>query len=128
MKTYISIKLVSAEPMKAERASGPFPKGAEGMRIVYEDGREAWCPQGVFVRTYRRIDTYNERGMGFSFALMLMKQGQRMARQGWRNQICRIEAGQHILFCRKEGGKTIAEPAALCEEDIVAEDWIIVKE
>ena len=62
MKKYISVRIVSAEPMKAQRPTGKYDKGADGMRIIYEDGIEKWCPIGPFAKTYHKLDTFNDKG------------------------------------------------------------------
>lgn len=44
MKTYVSTKLVQAEPAN------------EGYRILYSDGYESWCPNRVFEDAYLEIE------------------------------------------------------------------------
>ena len=38
MKKYISVRIVSAEPMKAQRPTGKYDKGADGMRNAEQGG------------------------------------------------------------------------------------------
>ena len=61
MQKFIGVKLVQAEPMKAEEAiskgylrvkdSHPNTQ-QDGYHVVYQDGYDSWCPKEVFDKQY----------------------------------------------------------------------------
>ena len=62
MNTYISTKVVRAEPMgdhafSLEQGRDFDPTSVErpGYKVVYPDGYESWSPQGVFQITSRML-------------------------------------------------------------------------
>ena len=76
MQKFIGVKLVQAEPMKAEeaiskgylRVKDSYPNTQQdGYHVVYQDGYNSWCPKEVFDKQYfgvssekvTEIDTQN---------------------------------------------------------------------
>ena len=57
MKEYIGVKLVYAEPAKAEKDYGTHRAGEDGYKVVYQDGYESWSPKDVFENAYRELDS-----------------------------------------------------------------------
>lgn len=126
LKKYISVRIVSAEPMKAQRPTGKYDKGADGMRIIYEDGNEAWCPAGPFAKTYHKLDTFNDKGMSFEFALALLKEGRKIKRPCWKNDYCQLE-GNKVKYKRHTGGLTFESYEGFGIKDILANDWQVIE-
>lgn len=88
MTKYIRCHVVEAKPMtRAEwfkERDGVAPYGYdkdEGYSIVYPDGHESWCPKAAFESVSRPID-----GMTFGQAIEAMKQGKKVARNGWNGK------------------------------------------
>lgn len=87
--TYISSKIVQAKKMTRGTYNmyrgWDIPKDEnpldEGYLITYPDGHETWMPTQVFETTF----TYTD-GMSFGHAIEAMKQGHKVARQGWKNK------------------------------------------
>ena len=61
MQKFIGVKLVQAEPMKAEeaiskgylRVKDSYPNTQQdGYHVVYQDGYDSWCPKEVFDKQY----------------------------------------------------------------------------
>jgi hypothetical protein len=75
MKNYIGTKIVKAEPRAGSAISGP---SVDGYKVVYPDGYESWSPADVFEAAYREVGT-----MHFGDALHALKQGLKVAREGW---------------------------------------------
>ena len=48
MKTFVTTKIVQAEPQDKE--------GVPGFRVVYPDGYVSWCPTDTFHRTSRELN------------------------------------------------------------------------
>lgn len=126
LKRYISVRIISAEPMKAQRPTGKYDKGADGMRIIYEDGNEAWCPAGPFAKTYHKLDTFNDKGMSFEFALALLKEGRTIRRPCWGRDYCKLD-GNRIKYRRHTGGLTFDSHEGIGIKDILANDWQVVE-
>lgn len=98
MKNYIGTKRIKARPMTSteyEAYSGttlPRLEGStEGYLVEYDDrkhpnhekheGYISWSPADVFERSYRLTE-----GMTFGEALEALKQGGRVARDGWNGK------------------------------------------
>lgn len=126
LKKYISVRIISAEPMQAQRPTGKYDKGADGMRIIYEDGNEAWCPAGPFAKTYHKLDTFNDKGMSFEFALALLKEGRKIKRPCWKNDYCQLE-GNKVKYKRHTGGLTFESYEGFGIKDILANDWQVIE-
>ena len=126
MKKYISVRIVSAEPMQAQRPTGKYDKGADGMRIIYEDGIEKWCPIGPFAKTYHKLDTFNDKGMGFEFALALLKEGRKIKRPSWGKDYCELDGGR-VKYQRHTGGLKFESYEGFGIKDILANDWQVVE-
>lgn len=80
MKQFIGVKIIHAEPAKATENDkrGTYPTGAEGYKVVYEDGYTSWSPKAVFDAAYRPTD-----GLTFGLAIEALKLGKKVARVGW---------------------------------------------
>lgn len=126
LKKYISVRIVSAEPMKAQRPTGKYDKGADGMRIIYEDGIEKWCPIGPFAKTYHKLDTFNDQGMSFEFALALLKEGRKVKRPSWGKDYCQLYSGR-VKYQRHTGGLTFESYEGFGIKDILANDWQVIE-
>lgn len=105
MKTYIGTKQLRAKPMtrgdyntlRGWATPADELPGDEGYLVEYLDGGKAnhpdfdnyisWSPKDVFERAYRPSS-----GMSFGLALELLKDGQKLARQGWNG------AGQFVYL------------------------------
>jgi hypothetical protein len=74
MKTYIGVKIVQAEPESKD--------GKEGLKVIYEEGFESWCPKDVFEKHNRPTEA-----LSFSFALEAARQGKKIARLGWEGTV-----------------------------------------
>jgi hypothetical protein len=86
MKPYIGVKLVLAEPMNlvdAEELLGRKikPGNEEGYLVEYEDGYKSWSPKEAFEKAYQATN-----GMTFGHAIQAMKDGFKVARQGWNGK------------------------------------------
>lgn len=126
LKKYISVRIISAEPMQAQRPTGKYDKGADGMRVIYEDGNEAWCPAGPFAKTYHKLDTFNDKGMSFEFALALLKEGRKIRRPCWKKDYCQLE-GNKVKYKRHTGGLTFESYEGFGIKDILANDWQVIE-
>lgn len=126
LKKYISVRIVSAEPMKAQRPTGKYDKGADGMQIIYEDGIEKWCPIGPFAKTYHKLDTFNDKGMSFEFALVLLKEGRKIKRPNWGKDYCELD-GNRVKYQRHTGGLNFESYEGFGIKDILANDWQVVE-
>lgn len=127
LKKYISVRIISAEPMQAQRPTGKYNKGADGMRIIYEDGNEEWCPAGPFAKTYHKLDTFNGKGMSFEFALVLLKEGRKIKRPCWGKDYCQLDGGR-VKYHRWVGNVPITLYEGFSITDVLATDWIIAEE
>ena len=126
LKKYISVRIISAEPMQAQRPTGKYDRGADGMRIIYEDGNEAWCPAGPFAKTYHKLDTFNDKGMSFEFALALLKEGRKMKRPCWGKDYCELD-GAKVKYQRHTGGLKFESYEGFGIKDILANDWQVIE-
>jgi hypothetical protein len=99
MKQYIGTKKIKGRPMtrgeyNTYRGWTP-PEGEDqstpGYLVEYQDGGKpnhpdhegyiSWSPADVFEKSYRTTD-----GLNFGLALEALKQGKRVARQGWNGK------------------------------------------
>ncbi len=147
MERYIGIKEVYATPMtrgEYNRLRGwKIPEDEnesdDGYLVEYKDGGKpnhpyfhgyiSWSPKDVFERSYKSTDC----GMGFNFAINLLKNGNRITRTKW-------DKGTYLYredsVCGLTTGGTLVESKILddsgsewspSQEDIFADDWIIFK-
>lgn len=85
---YLGIKIVESEPMSEfdfMRLKGATPSDQEvdrpGYKVTYEDGYVSWSPKDVFEKAYRPIN-----GLTFGLAIEALKQGKKVAREGWNGK------------------------------------------
>lgn len=153
MKRHIGTKLINAKPMT--RAEYNIFRGWElpadengsddGFLVEYVDGGKAntsdyagyisWSPKDVFERAYKPID-----GLPFGLAIDALKQGLRVARSGWNGKGMWLEligsSDYQIEAMDKQllpwiGMKTADDkfvPWLASQTDVLAEDWIILKD
>ena len=81
MKLYLGTKLIQAEPCAAWKQCGEWCIGADGYKVIYEDGYESWSPKRVFEDVYRRVDN-----MSFGLAIEALKNGCKVSRSGWNGK------------------------------------------
>lgn len=88
-KTYIGIKQIDAVPMSLgdynKHRSWIIPEkenpNALGYMVRYQDGYVSWSPKAQFE------EAYQENGkLSFGTAVLLMKQGFKLARSGWNGK------------------------------------------
>lgn len=148
MKEYIGTKMIEAEPMDRgaynKYRGWKIPEGEnpadEGYLVKYQDGYESWCPKKQFEDAYRDC-----MGMTFGIALELLKEGCKVAREGWNGK------GMFLLYVSSDkwgiigkiglgipkgnllpwiGMKTADNkfvPWLASQTDILAEDWVLVE-
>jgi len=139
MEAYIGIKKIWAEPEQHE--------GADGYKVIYEDGYESWSPKTTFEKAY------HESGkMSFSEALYALKHGAKIARSGWngKGMFLTLQQGSEVdgSLMRNENAKNFYgnDKVKICphidmkaadgsyvvgwlasQTDMLADDWCIVK-
>jgi hypothetical protein len=130
METHIGTKLVKARPMtsgeynsyRGWEMSAAEAASVEGYLVEYLDGGKAnderhegyisWSPKDVFDKAYRLVT-----GLTFGLALEALKQGKRVARDGWNGK------GMFLFLLPANDGiptKVIHDPAlrAVIESEI----------
>jgi len=156
MTPYIGTKMLLATPMtrgdyNAHRGWTP-PEGEDqsvgGHLVQYEDGYQSWSPDAAFV-AYQPLDA-----MSFGHALVMLKQGKKVARAGWNGkgmwlilvpgtaqvepragsayalagiEVCDILP--HIdMWTTNAGGRRAMLPGWLASQsDMLADDWTIIE-
>jgi hypothetical protein len=73
MQPFYGTKLVFAEPGEKD--------GKEGYAVTYADGYKSWSPKDVFEAAYQPMNA-----MSFGHALMVLKDGKKVARAGWNGK------------------------------------------
>lgn len=146
MNRYIGVKIINAEPAQAteDDKRGQYPIGAEGYKVVYEDGYTSWSPKEVFDAAYRQTD-----GLTFGLAIEALKLGKKVARAGWNGK------GMWLIYINPIGQgindevpyyqvKLLGEygllpwigmktfdnkfvPWLASQTDVLADDWVIVE-
>lgn len=89
MKHYIGYHLVTAEPMTrweyCEHRGWDVPadeNGSDPGHLIHRAGDITWVPDRVFQMNYRSV----EADFDFSAALILLKEGRKVARRGWNGK------------------------------------------
>jgi len=155
MKTYIGIKVIKAEKMDYHTAGEKglvrnYDENREnelGYHVIYPDGYESWSPLRTFEEHYKPVD---EARFDFGTAIRLLKQGYKVAREGWNAKGMwliyvpgseievregtpywnaglrgRIQIDGHIDMFTAKG---TMQPGWLASQaDIQGEDWILVE-
>lgn len=153
MENYVGTKVVEAEPMnrgdynihRGWKIPSDENPNDEGYLLKYPDGYVSWSPKEVFEKAYHSADA-----MTFGEAIAAMKQGARVARNGWNGKgmfvvyqkgypegiPCNKNTAE--AFGYKEGDLFICRPYLqmrcadgthqmwlASQSDILAEDWHI---
>lgn len=85
-KDYYGTKRITAWPETRTTAVDPNDpskgnKTEEGYAVKYADGYISWSPKDVFEEAYQLITA-----MSFGHAIAAMKEGHKVARQGWNGK------------------------------------------
>lgn len=162
MQLFIGTKLLHAKPMTLGEynllrdwiiPADEDPR-AEGYLVEYADGGPpnhpdfagyiSWSPKEVFEESYQSVD-----GMSFSGALVMLKQGCKVARAGWngKGMFIYLVDGSHfqvnrapLLGIYEEGTeidyrphvdmKTVdgsCVPWVCSQSDMLADDWMVIE-
>lgn len=130
-KTYYGTKRVTAYHVTDQ-------KGEPGYGIVYSDGYQSWSPKNVFEDAYQPVDA-----LSFGHALVALKTGHRVARQGWNGKgmflflvggstfkvnrpplLGTYPEGTEIKMKTADG---MVVPWLASQTDMLADDWTIVE-
>ena len=133
------------------RANGCDPanciifRNLDGYHVRYADGYESWSPKDVFEKAYHNLET----GMTFSDALVAMKTGCIVRRKLWLSKVVALRKGYTNIevnedtcaaFHVRTGTRADVAPYLQVREldilqvyiptmeDMMAEDWLVVKE
>lgn len=153
MKQYIGTKIIKAKPgtmAEAQALKGGMPidqakrmfrnsgtVDKEGYVVEYEDGYVSWSPAEAFEKAYRQCDN-----MTFGLAIEALKKGLKVARKGWngKGMYLFLGCGEDIqkctgiedrcvdVICMKTAQDTVVFGWLASQTDMLAEDWILVKE
>lgn len=132
MQKYIGTKIIQAEP--AFRVSGKDFKNVihpktyaipedrtgqtweDGYKIVYPDGYVSWSPKDVFEDAYRPTDAMN-----FGLAIEAMKDGERVAREGWNGK------NMYVFLAHEADFVTDADLSAYDQLEVEVTDMLVMK-
>ena len=115
MKTYIGTKIIQAKRMtrgEAEQLLGrqlsddTTTKMSEGYLVLYGNGYRAWSPAAAFDEAYRETS-----GLPFGLAIEALKNGLRVARDGWNGK------GMWLSLSCNPGGDAIAGRREIAAEN-----------
>lgn len=116
MKDYVGLKHIKAVEM------------FDCYEVVYADGYKSWSPKKVFESAYKSFDK-----LGFSEALFLLKQGYRIAREGWNGKGMWLKLqvpDEHSKMRRPYIYMYPVDrelvPWVASQTDMLAEDWCVV--
>jgi hypothetical protein len=155
MEKYIGTKMIEAKEMDRgdynKYRGWNLPEGEnpadEGYLVKYQDGYESWLPKKQFEETYKDC-----MGMTFGIALELLKEGCKVAREGWNGkgmfavyqkgypdgipcnkqtaEAWGLEEGDlfkcnpYLQIKQADGSHSMWMPSV---GDILAEDWVLVE-
>ncbi len=167
MNKYIGTKVINAKPMTRQEYNDfrgwqlPSDENGsdDGFLVEYVDGGKnntnefpgyvSWSPKEVFEKSYRDVSG----GMTFGDAILLLKQGSRVSRQGWNGKgmylalqpgsvieadqarggvaLCLAESGEETIVISPHIDMKAADGTCIVgwlasQTDILAEDWVIV--
>lgn len=104
------------------------PEKGPGYAVKYADGYTSWSPLDVFEAAYQPIDA-----MSFGHALQAMRDGYRVARQGWNGKGMWLEIQlptalskmtlPYIYMSTAQGDFV---PWLASQTDMLSDDWGIV--
>lgn len=161
MRAYLGVKLVQALAMTLAEAtnqhgvrvssSSQSTDESLGYLVVYDTGYKSWSPQDVFDDAYRPVDA-----LPFSLAIEALKQGLKVAREGWNGKNMWIALGSGFAkleadkfwnphsksHAEKLGGTASVEPYIIfknaqdniqmgwqpSQADVLADDWFILED
>ena len=166
MRQYICTKTVWAEPMSRKEAEKRgLVRDVEpdnvpdepGYHVLYKDGYQSWSPKEAFEDGYvsneiekvAEDDSVESKRFDFGNAIWLLKQGKKVAREGWNGKgmwlilqpatpdvelrdgsvykkagLEKVTIGAHIDMFTAQG---IMQPGWLASQtDMLAEDWLLV--
>lgn len=145
MKKFIGTKMIEAKPMNR----GEYNKyrgwdmpadenpNDEGYLVKYQDGYESWSPKKQFEDAYRDCN-----GMTFGIALELLKEGCKVAREGWNGKgmyiflVCPETISTnadvdlysvHRSIAMRTADSSIVVGWLASQTDMLAEDWVVVE-
>lgn len=78
MEKYIGVKIINAEPAKADKQYGKHEPGTDGYKVIYEDGYASWSPKKEFENAYRKTT-----GVTFGLGLEAAKKGKGFRLPTW---------------------------------------------
>lgn len=122
MQDYYGMKRVSAEPTEKD--------GQDGYKVVYAGGYESWSPKKAFEDAYHHVEA-----LDFSGALVALRQGFRLTRQGWNgpDQWIQLQVPDRYgkitlpyLYIHTVKGDLV--PWMASQTDLLSDDWAIVEE
>lgn len=121
MKPYIGTKSIFAEP---QQSAGGF----DGYKVAYPDGYTSWSPAPQFEAAYQE-----DGKLSFGHALVILKEGGRVARTGWNGKGMWLEcqfpdAGSkmtrpYIYIKTADGGLV---PWLASQADMLEDDWTVL--
>lgn len=122
MEKYIGTKIIVAEPEVKD--------GAEGYKVVYEDGYVSWSPKDVFEKAYK-----TSGNLTFGHALEYLKMGYKVYREGWNGKDMYVqlngakdfEFSELLPFFTIKNVKNSFNTWVPSVSDILATDWCIKK-
>lgn len=119
LKRYIGAKFIQAEPGVAPQPMGEYPAGAEGYRVVYEDGYESWSPKEVFEAAYMPTDA-----LSLGLAVEAMVKGVEVTRAAYSQKTrIKFDGG----FFQISEGDGPFRPWMPDRSELVVCDWMVVE-
>lgn len=115
----------------------------EGFAVMYEDGYISWSPAEPFQKAYRQT----RLSMSFGMSIEALKQGKRVAREGWNGKGMWLKLiagdnadgttgdytttvaawdGKRLPFIAMKTATNELVPWLASQTDMLADDWFIV--
>lgn len=110
-KEYVGFKRVLGFPQEKD--------GQSGYGVIYPDGYQSWSPKEVFEKAYRETGNHSitTDKLTFSEAIELLKQGKKLAREGWNGK------GMFIYYVPENkypaSGNKLGTMSGIFEDDLV---------
>ena len=110
-----------------------------GYAVKYPDGHHGWSPKDAFEAAYR-VTEGADQALTFGDALHFLKQGRRVARQGWNGKAMYLglcsewngavspDTGTFTLlpFIYMRTAQADIVPWLASQTDMLAEDWVLL--